>query len=419
MPAGRIGPDPIPGLTPISAAAHHGLLLLGAPVYMRIVPFVGGEQACDTRQHGVAGWAIASKLPKGDFDLPGDPTELPLLMALNGQSYAPPQMFPANQYLGKQIAEGHPKPGELAYRVTKWHVLPPLLPYQMTTKQYFNYSISDPMGMMLLSCNMAKPGAALAPGSWFAYVPKSKGGGSGGFFSGFSSVLGGLATGTWTALGEMANSLAEMTEQIKASLAKAVVNIATVVPGVSEACGALQSATGASCEAVVKAGMEYGLASMGLPPSLPNWEQLQNQGIEYLAAEVSTQIGDPTGLSQQFTEQMLHDMVDNTMNKVSESRPGLGATSDWLTPYLGYDPAVWTLSVFNSDPNYHPQSTYIRVKAGSGLYQEVTVHVPERFRRGGCCGFLSYSSRRRWGSRRRGAGSTGTDRSTACRTGCP
>ena len=336
---------------------------------MRVVPFVGGEQACDTRQHGVAGWVIASKLPKGDFDLPGDPTELPLLIALNGQSYAPPQLFPANLYLGKQAAQGHPKPGELAYRVTKWHVLPPLLPYQMTTKQFFNYSISDPMGMMLLSCNMAKPGAALAPGSWFAYVPKSKGGGSGGFFSGFSSVLGGLATGTWTALGEMANSLAEMTEQIKASLAKAVVNVATIVPGVSEACGALQSATGASCEAVVEAGMEYGLASMGLPPSLPNWEQLQNQGIEYLAAEVATQIGDPTGLSQQFTEQMLHDMVDSTLNKVSEGRPGLGATIDWLTPYLGYDPAVWTLSVFNSDPNYHPQSTYVRVKAGNGLYR--------------------------------------------------
>jgi hypothetical protein len=121
---------------------------------------------------------------------------------------------------------------------------------------------------------------------------------------------------------------------------------------------------------------------MGLPPSLPNWQELQDQGIEYLAAEVSTQIGDP-GLLENFTEQMLHDLVDHTLNQVAAGRPGIGPNMDWLTPYLGFEPAVWTVSVFNRDPSYHPQSTYIRVKAGNGLFQDINIHVPSQFPPGG------------------------------------
>lgn len=371
-PPGRVPPD-IPGLTPISAATH-GLLLVGAPVYLRIVPLVGGEPACDTRRHGVAGWVIAARRPRGDFDMPPDPPELPLLIALNGQSYTPPYFSAWTQ--------GHPRYGELAYRAIKPHTFPPKNPNDMTPIEYWNYSIADPMGMMLLTCNSAKPGETWQPGRWFSYYPKSSGGG-GGFFSGFTSVLSGLATGTWTAVGDFVDFMAKLTEQVKASLAKAVVNIATVVPGVSGACAGLQGVTGKSCEDVVKMGMEYGLTSVGIPPSLPNWKQLQDQGIDYLAAEVSTQIGDPTGLSEQFTQQMLTDMVNKTLNNVNDARPGLGATADWLAPFLGIDPAVWTLSVFNTDPNYHPQGTYIRVKAGNGLYQPVNVKVPERFPPGG------------------------------------
>lgn len=375
-PAGR-DVEPIPGLTPISAAAH-GLLLLGAPVYVRVVPMIGETVLCDARQHGIAGWAVAAKRPKGDYDVPDPGAELPLLAALGNQTYTPP-------YLGGS-GQGHPKLGELAYRLIKQHTFPPLFPYQMTQQQYFSYGIGDPMGMMLLLTNAVKPGEVWTPVAgqpkWIHYFPKSSGDG-GNFFSDFLSLGGNLITGTFTAFGEFADYMATLSKELKKSLAAAVVNIASVVPGVSEACGALQaSPLNTSCEAIVQAGMEYGLASMGLPPSLPSWQELQDQGIEYLAAEVSTQIGDP-GVLESFTEDILHDLVDHTLNQVAAGRPGLGKNMDWLTPYLGFDPAVWKLSVFNTDPTYHPQETYIRVKAGNGLFQEVNVHVPENWPPGG------------------------------------
>lgn len=45
------------------------------------------------------------------------------------------------------------------------------------------------------------------------------------------------------------------------------------------------------CRALLQKGLEAGMVALGIPPSLPNADQLLNEGIDYLAAEVSNQVG--------------------------------------------------------------------------------------------------------------------------------
>jgi len=126
------------------------MLLLGAPIYARVVPQTAEGAACNRRRQGVPGWVIAANLPKGnpqDTDV-GDR----LLQAWGVQSYTPP------------TSTGHPVLGQVGYRVIKAHVLPPLHPSKMTADQYASYGLFDPMGLGLVGSGMAKPGQILMPG---------------------------------------------------------------------------------------------------------------------------------------------------------------------------------------------------------------------------------------------------------------
>ena len=39
--------------------------------------------------------------------------------------------------------------------------------------------------------------------------------------------------------------------------------------------------------------LDAGLVALGIPPSLPNFDQLMNEGLDYLASSVVEQIGVP------------------------------------------------------------------------------------------------------------------------------
>jgi hypothetical protein len=92
--------------------------------------------------------------------------------------------------------------------------------------------------------------------------------------------------------------------------------------------------------------MNTGLAAMGLPPSLPNWDELVDQGIEYAAYQVASQagVGGVPGV-EQLTEKVAEKVVKGAIAAMKVNRGGGPGLPDWLTLDVGQEPAVLTLAV--------------------------------------------------------------------------
>ncbi len=86
----------------------------------------------------------------------------------------------------------------------------------------------------------------------------------------------------WGAATSAADWVSNAYEWPKDQFVKHVAGLINTIPGVN---------CDADCKKMLKAGLETGLVAVGVPPSLPNADELLDEGIEYLAAEVSSQVG--------------------------------------------------------------------------------------------------------------------------------
>jgi hypothetical protein len=67
----------------------------------------------------------------------------------------------------------------------------------------------------------------------------------------------------------------------------------TLKSSVVDIVGSVACAGDSTCKMALSAGLDIGLTAMGLPPSIPNFDQLSDQGLNYLASEISSQVGCP------------------------------------------------------------------------------------------------------------------------------
>lgn len=151
-----------------------------------------------------------------------------------------------------------------------------------------------------------------------------------------------------------------------------MVEIASVLTGISELRNEVP------CEEYVKEGIEYGLVSMGVPPSLPSWTELKDQGASYLATQVASATGDPTGIMADMTKEQLLDMVEETNEVQTANRGGNDPRYDWVVPYLGFEPPVWTISVKKNVEGDLPKNLVLRIKP-TPLFAGLNVRMPYRF----------------------------------------
>jgi hypothetical protein len=104
----------------------------------------------------------------------------------------------------------------------------------------------------------------------------------------------------------------------------------------------------------IRTGMTIGMTAMGLPPSLPNWEQLKQQGIDYLAAEAGEQIEETTEIpgSGAVAEWALKQVAQKALDELTANRGWTATGYDWVGPYEGFDPASWVVEVkkLTTDP---------------------------------------------------------------------
>ncbi|RIL02816.1 MAG: hypothetical protein DCC75_13120, partial [Proteobacteria bacterium] len=292
-----------------------------------------------------------------------------------------------NTYLPPKIdPDRHPSGIEYAYLVTKPHLLPPkkCYPGVMTKKEFQFYYFNDPLGCILVNHAQVKPGTVLTPGKWFWIYQKVTKSGGWNPISGLGGAFVGLATGTFGALGSAVNFLHNLSQEIEGALVNTILKIVTVVD-ILDACGTLQSA-GLSCKSLIKAGLKSGLMAMGVPPvSIPNWDQLQGQGYDYLAGVIANEVANATGVPAELTQDKIEELVKTATTKAIEEitkerqiAPTYGY--DWIIPYEGFNPAVWTMIIKKNMSEALPKNLhFVRTQSNPPLYLGGDVEIPYLF----------------------------------------
>lgn len=330
MPTRRIGDgdtggpgiastDAGPPLDPIDANVFK-MLEAGAPLYMRVIPVADGVRRCDDAVDGVPGWIkAAKKLPT----VPAGPPPEGQDLRIRSATYQAPRSYP------------WPIPGVHQYclRATENHPIPNLSGAALI--------VADPYAFSFVN---AKPRPAYWTPGGMVYANevlcfyKSSGGGSS-----WWDVASGLVTGVIDNLGSLVNSASALWESIK----EAVVNIAaSVISAVGVPCDDV-------CKGLLTTGLNVALASAGIPPSIPNTDQLKADAKAWVAAQIADQSGVPG------SEYLAAKAVDYAEASLSEyfKKGGGSGTASWLTSDIGLDPGVLTLNLERVQPLLPDQNT--------------------------------------------------------------
>lgn len=303
---------------------RYNLYAFGAPLYVRVVPMRGRAARCDATTYGPAPWVVLANAAKAGgtkiffgADPPGPPPPAPITLT-DQTGYAPPWFW------------DHPQSGETAYRVVHEHKIATDI-FTSFPGGFFN----DPFGYQFAKFTEFGPGETIPVGYHFWFKPGSSGFDIGDVFDGAVSIV----TGVVDAVGFVVNQVSKAYESIKKAVAKVVVAAIT-------ATGLVDCEASPACKAVVETGITTGLAAAGMPPALPNWDAVVDQGFEYVAAEVVTQagIGSVPG-AQELTKAAVKQLVEEAVAQMKDARGGGGDLPKWLMLDLGEEPAILTMEL--------------------------------------------------------------------------
>ncbi|GEM_PF-7028391 len=140
----------------------------------------------------------------------------------------------------------------------------------------------------------------------------------------------------------------------------------SVVAGVMTSVGVPSSIANAVANVVVDAVM----SSAGIPPSLPDMDQLENMGIGFVVDTASEEAGiDPAvvnaATSTVVTPNQLRQGINQTISQVKSAQQGGGVPGNWFVP----DPAIL----------YHPPVLFLRA-----IYDPAVVQGKVVFNAAGC-----------------------------------
>ncbi len=364
--AAEAGLDALPGVTIITESEVQ-ILMAGAPVYLRVVPATSSGLVCDKTLAGVHGWLVVGKVPDPTLTFPDPDPDGPLLDASGNHIYA-------SAFLGG-AGQGHPTYSEQAYMIVKEHELPPFKCLGIAGALYWDL---DPLGCVIVNAGWQQPGTKVLPGKWFYFTPSSGGGGGFNLLSSITSIgsaFASLVTEVISYAGQTVDYFNKLAQAVKSAVVKVIADVLEQIP---LACDAINHA-GSSCEALVKAGLEAGLVAMGIPPNVPSWEQLKSQGVEYVAAQVATEIAASTGIPPVLTQEALEALAQEALDEIEKKRGNsAGPEYDWVLPYLGIEPPKMLISMHYNGPDPIPPRLNLVLK-DQALVLGSRVPVPTQF----------------------------------------
>jgi hypothetical protein len=342
------------------------LLEVGAPLYARVLPRTAAGTSCDTDGQGVSGWVVLGKPHAATPALPPLPSERPILTAGLEHVYTPP-------WLASGGDQGHPTYLERGYRVVKGHTLPTKAACEVGLVP--PASLTDPLGCALVTSGKYPGGATLTEANhdWFYLGWVSDVGGGG---SVLEDTFVPLVTGPIEAFGVAVTAAAELYEDIKDAVKKLAYETLVALPGIGDVCESYEDA----CKQAISTGLTIAMTAMGLPPSIPNWQQLKQEGIDYLAAEAGEQIEESSGIpgSAPVAEWALKQLAQEALDELTANRSGAGGAYDWVVAYAGMDPASWVVEVkkFTTDPL--PPNVVLK-RYTTNLYRGGDLPLPRTF----------------------------------------
>jgi hypothetical protein len=341
-------------------AQHKRFVLGGAGVFARVLPVVqeGSVKNCNLIDTGAAGHAIISfKIRKAPKPAPQIklPDKGPVLPALQygdqGQplAYGPP-LFDRSNPGGNERPHG----AQLCYQATKWHKV--------------NLKFPAPLGDSYAGAAGLPDGHWIFPGDVFCHIYVKNSPKSSSFLDDFSDFVSGAIEGVaW-----FVNKISDMYSSIKTFVVKRVVDALDWVGNNVVGYDFCQSA----CETLVVAAVDYGMAAMGLPPSLPNFDQLTSMGVDYLA----TQIAEQTGVPPEVVDHA-YDIAVQSVKKMKETRGGAGpapALFDWAVNYTGFTPAALVLKLRHFNVAGAKKSPAVLwIDPSDQIFQWTTIPLPK------------------------------------------
>ncbi|MFO0608699.1 MAG: hypothetical protein U0324_36370 [Polyangiales bacterium] len=263
--------------------------LRGRPLYLQVRP---ARSTCNAADDGVGAFVVLLN---------------PALLAAAGLIPPSRVTFTGTYQPGSAAPRFPTTPTTVAFEVVRPHVLPP--------RAFVSYAV-DPLGAMLVFGDAAAPGTTLQPGTIFYYTPSS-GGGGGGLFDSVTDAFGDVVSGVVDSVAWVVNKASQTYEEIQQRVVTAVASALDALPGVS---------CDATCRAGITLAMKTGMVAMGVPPSLPNFDELMDQGVDYLAAAAAEEAGIPPEVAQAA----VHAAVDQLKANRGVGAPG--TATDWVVP---------------------------------------------------------------------------------------
>ena len=148
----------------------------------------------------------------------------------------------------------------------------------------------------------------------------------------------------WDAISDFFSDLVDFTAKLVNWVSKAYADLKAGV--VNIAVSALPETWQGPMRKALTAMVDYGLASIGIPPTLPNFDQLATMGKDYLATVAMEQAGIPAG-------SLLEYGVEEYAEKISEN---LSESANSASP----NPMNWNFIKLDDDYLYRP--AYITIE---------------------------------------------------------
>jgi hypothetical protein len=118
----------------------------------------------------------------------------------------------------------------------------------------------------------------------------------------------------WDAATSAADWVSEAYEWPKEQLVNAAASMLDQLPGID---------CDASCKDLLKKGLDAGLVAIGVPPALPNADELMEDGLDYLAAQASAQIG-----CGELCKDVLKEQIENLGESLTKQQRALVNNAD-------------------------------------------------------------------------------------------
>jgi hypothetical protein len=133
------------------------------------------------------------------------------------------------------------------------------------------------------------------------------------------------------------------------------------------------------CAAVIDLAVNAGLAAVGMPPSLPNFDQLvagaQGDLEDYLAQQIVNAA--PVPVPPELAKKAVHELIETSKGALKDGGSGGGGTPQWIPdPQRQYRPFVMTLKITNPHGVPSP-AVLMKITEASGHFLTKQIQVPK------------------------------------------